>query len=358
MGTRDRSLAMHVHKNYGDVMITIDGSMGEGGGQILRSALALSMLTQQPFRIDNIRAGRSKPGLMRQHLTAVYAARTLCHADTEGETIGSTTLTFKPKKVTPGKYAFAIGSAGSTTLVLQAILPALLTADAETEITLEGGTHNPFAPPIDFLRRAYIPQIERMGPRVSIELARAGFFPSGGGRFVVRISPTPRLSPIDLLDRGVINAKRAVAVLSALPRDIGERELKRVTKRLTFESSELDVVSLPADQGPGNLLMLQYDCQHCSEVFVGFGMKGVTAEAVADFAIDHARQWLASSGAVGPFLADQLLLPMALSGGGSLTTTEVTEHTRTNAQVIAMFLPLQIHIDEHAATPRISIESR
>ncbi len=347
---------MRVHRNYGEIMITIDGSMGEGGGQILRSALALSMLTQQPFRIDNIRAGRTTPGLMRQHLTAVYAARTICHADTEGESIGSTTLVFKPKKVTPGKYAFAIGSAGSTTLVLQAILPALLTADGDTEVTLEGGTHNPFAPPIDFLRRAYIPQIARMGSTISIDLDRAGFFPSGGGRFVVRVTPAKRLSPFQLLERGPIHAKRAVAVISALPRDIGEREIKRVIKRLTFEASELEVLSLPADQGPGNLLMLQYDCQHCSEVFVGFGMKGVNAEAVADSAIDHARHWLAGSGAVGPFLADQLLLPMALAGGGSFTTTQVTEHTRTNAKVIAMFLPLNIRIDEQAQASRIDID--
>lgn len=179
-------------------MIIIDGSIGEGGGQILRTALALSMVTGQPFRIENIRAGREKPGLLRQHLTAVNAAATICTATVDGAAIGSRELTFTPEKAKPGEYTFSIGSAGSTTLVLQTVLPALLTADGPSSLTLEGGTHNPHAPPIDFLERTFLPLINRMGPTVTVTLERAGFYPAGGGRVVVKIQPAAKLSSVHL----------------------------------------------------------------------------------------------------------------------------------------------------------------
>src|SRR6202140_4872670 len=159
-------------------MILIDGSIGEGGGQILRTALGLSMVTGQPFRIENIRAGRDKPGLLRQHLTAVNAAAEICGANVEGAAISSRELSFSPGNVKSGEYTFSIGSAGSTTLVLQTVLPALLAADGPSSLTLEGGTHNPHAPPIDFLEKAFVPLVNRMGPTVHVALERAGFYPA------------------------------------------------------------------------------------------------------------------------------------------------------------------------------------
>ena len=176
-------------------MVAIDGSFGEGGGQILRSSLALAMVTGTPFRIENIRANRDNPGLARQHLTAVESAAALCGACVEGAELRSRQLTFTPGRVTPGDYAFSVGSAGSTTLVLQTVLPALLIGSQPSTLTLEGGTHNPFAPPLDFLEKAFIPVINRMGPKIDVALERPGFAPRGGGRFIVTIEPALKLAP-------------------------------------------------------------------------------------------------------------------------------------------------------------------
>src|SRR5437867_958993 len=163
-------------------MLLIDGSQGEGGGQILRTALGLSLVTGTPIRIEKIRAGRAKPGLLRQHLTAVNAATAIGAVDVEGATLGSQELTFRPGTVKPGEYRFAVGTAGSTGLVLQTVLPPLLTAPGPSTLTLEGGTHNPTAPPFDFLARAFLPLISRMGPSATARLERPGFYPAGGGQ--------------------------------------------------------------------------------------------------------------------------------------------------------------------------------
>src|SRR6266481_5961180 len=206
-------------------MITIDGSQGEGGGQILRTSLALSLVTGQPFRMERIRAKRQKPGLLKQHLTGVEAAKTVGCAEVNGASLGSQTVVFVPGQVTPGNYRFAVGTAGSATLVLQTILPALLTASGPSTLTLEGGTHNPLAPPFDFLGRCFMPLIRRMGPSVELELKRPGFFPAGGGRFHARIEPVKQLSRLVLLDRGAICGRRARVWLSKLSPEVAEREL-------------------------------------------------------------------------------------------------------------------------------------
>src|SRR5581483_5211147 len=178
-------------------MLTIDGAAGEGGGQILRTALALSIVTGTPFRIERIRARRARPGLLRQHLTAVNAAAELSGASVTGAEQGPATLTFAPGKVRPGGFEFKIGSAGSATLVLQTVMPALLVGSMESRIALEGGTHNPAAPPFDFLEKSFLPFINRMGPAVEARLVRPGFYPAGGGRIEVKITPAERLMPID-----------------------------------------------------------------------------------------------------------------------------------------------------------------
>ncbi|HUK89269.1 MAG TPA: RNA 3'-terminal phosphate cyclase, partial [Blastocatellia bacterium] len=189
-------------------MIVIDGSFGEGGGQILRSSLALALVTGQAFRITNIRAGRKNPGLLRQHLTAVSAATEVGEADVTGASIGSKELSFSPTRIKPGKYSFAVGTAGSTTLVLQTVLPALAIAGEASTITLEGGTHNPFAPPFDFLVKAFLPLLNRMGSDVSCSLLRYGFYPAGGGKMEVCIGPANQLRPIDLTERGAAVSRR------------------------------------------------------------------------------------------------------------------------------------------------------
>src|SRR5215210_615466 len=211
-------------------MLELDGSQGEGGGQILRSSLALSMVTGTAVRIRNVRARRSKPGLMRQHLVAVQAAARIGGAQVTGAEIGSSMLTFIPGEVKPGEHVLSVGSAGSTTLVLQTVLPALLCAAEPSLLVLEGGTHNPLAPPFEFLDRAYLPLLNRMGPRVQAELERPGFYPAGGGRIVVSIEPAARLSGFELLERGEVRQRTATAIVSRLPRHIAERELQEVAR--------------------------------------------------------------------------------------------------------------------------------
>src|SRR5437867_7015012 len=222
-------------------MITIDGSEGEGGGQILRTALALSLVTGQPFRIERIRARRQKPGLLRQHLTAVEAAKSVGCAEVSGAAINSQVLEFRPGPVTPGNYRFAVGTAGSATLVLQTVLPSLLSASGRSTLTLEGGTHNPLAPPFNFLARSFMPLIHRMGPNVELELRRPGFFPAGGGKFHARIEPVKRLTRFDLLERGAIRQQRARAILSKLPAQVAERELTVVREQLGWRENDCGV---------------------------------------------------------------------------------------------------------------------
>src|SRR5262245_30877359 len=213
-------------------MLTIDGSRGEGGGQIFRTSLALSLVSGTPFRIERIRAGREKPGLMRQHLTALEAAATVGEAEVEGAGIGAQSIVFRPRRVRPGAYRFAVGTAGSAGLVLQTILLPLLTAAGPSTLTLEGGTHNPHAPPFDFLAQAFLPLVRRMGGGVEACLERAGFYPAGGGRITVEVTPPPALTPLQLTARGATRRRRARALLSRLPRQIGARELAVVRSRL------------------------------------------------------------------------------------------------------------------------------
>jgi len=322
-------------------MIEIDGSTGEGGGQILRSALALAICTTQPFRIVNVRARRPKPGLMRQHLTAVRAAAAISDAEVAGDEIGSQTLTFRPRAVRPGDYAFSIGTAGSSTLVLQTVLPPLMGAAGRSTVRITGGTHNKAAPPVDFLLRAFLPLVARMGPQVELELVRYGFYPRGGGEIHAAIDPSP-LRKIDLPARGATIRRCAEAYIAAIALHVAERELETVGRRLDWSADERFVRGLANDVGPGNALTLTVQSSEVTEVFSSCGQKGVTAENVANAAIDEAREYLASSAAVGIHLADQLLLPMALAGGGSFTTVAVTEHFRSHAAVIETFLERRV----------------
>lgn len=326
-------------------MLTIDGSQGEGGGQMLRTSLALSMVTGAPFRMANIRARRSKPGLMRQHLTALQAATAVSNADVSGAAVGSTEITFRPGKVRGGDYSFSVGTAGSATLVLQTILPALLLADARSTLALEGGTHNPMSPPFDFLVRAFLPLIGRMGPRVEAVLERPGFYPAGGGRFRVTVEPTTSLQPIELLARGELRARRASAVVASLPRAIAERELRVIEERLGWDRACLQSKVIPNAQGPGNVVIIELESEHVTEVFTSFGERGVSAEKVARSAAAEAADYLHSGVPIGPHLADQLLLPLALAGGGAFRTMEPSLHARTQADVIRMFLGTAVAMD-------------
>jgi RNA 3'-terminal phosphate cyclase (ATP) len=336
-------------------MIEIDGSEGEGGGQILRSSLALSICTQQAFRIANIRANRDKPGLMRQHLTAVKAAAEICSADTIGAELGSRELTFRPGALQAGQYSFAIGTAGSCTLVLQAILPALLTAKAASSVRISGGTHNRGSPPFDFLQRAFLPLLTRMGANVAIDLTRYGFYPRGGGEIRVAIEPVTQWSTLELHERGARVNAFAESYVSAIPIHVGQRELEVIGRMLNWSHDQLHLRGLSNDLGPGNAVTITLAHEHVTEVFTGFGERGVRAEQVAEGAARDARAYMAHAAPVGEHLADQLLLPMALAGSGSFTCTEVTPHLRSNALVIEKFTGQQTSIEASETGMRVAI---
>lgn len=325
-------------------LVVIDGSQGEGGGQILRTSLSLSILTGTPVRIENVRAGRQKPGLLRQHLAAVRGAAAVGDAEVEGAALGSRELTFRPRGLRPGNHHFAVGSAGSASLVLQTVLPPLLGAGAPSRLTLEGGTHNPMAPPWDFLERTFLPLLGRMGARLQATLVRHGFYPAGGGLFHVEIAPCKELRPLHLLERGTVRALRARAILAHLPRSVGEREIATVRRKLEIPEDAAEIREVPSP-GPGNALVIDVASDELTEVFTGFGARGVTSERVATGAVEEARDYLASGVPVGPHLADQLLLPMAIAGGGSFRTQAPTPHTSTNVEVIRRFLDVPISVE-------------
>ncbi|MCP4398206.1 MAG: RNA 3'-terminal phosphate cyclase [bacterium] len=329
-------------------MIHIDGSFGEGGGQILRTSLALSLVTGKAFRIERIRANRKKPGLARQHLTAVNAAAEIGRAEVKGNELRSQNLYFSPKAIEPGKYHFSIGTAGSCTLVLQTILPALLLTRETSAIILEGGTHNSMAPSFDFLYSAFLPIVAHMGARIEAHLERPGFYPVGGGKFFVSIAPCENLRRVELLKRGELLTKRAEALISKLPAQIAERELKVVRERLSWERRELHIKEIANSPGPGNALSLFLEFVNISEVFVAFGKRGVRAETVAKRLVKELREYLDSGVPVGRHLADQLILPIALAGGGKFRTLSPSQHTLTNIDVVKHFLDIDIQVRQES----------
>lgn len=317
-------------------MITIDGAEGEGGGQVVRNALALSLVTGQPFKITSIRGKRDKPGLMRQHLTAVEAACAIGNATCTGASVGSSEITFHPGPVQAGDYHFAVGTAGSTSLVLQTVLMPLLLAGGPSRLVLEGGTHNMMAPPFEFIARCFLPIINRMGPRVEARLVRHGFYPRGGGRIEVAIYPAP-LQQIECVERGPLKSTSAIALYAGLPFDIADRELGTARQLLDWPDSAFAVRELPAECGPGNVLLLEAAFEQATEIVTGFGRLGISAESLAKTAAQRMAGFIAAEAFAGPYLADQLLLPFALAGGGRFTTVKPSQHARTAAGVIAMF---------------------
>ena len=328
---------------------------------MLRSTLSLSLVTGKPFRMENIRAKREKSGLLRQHLTAVLAASEVGSAQVEGATLGSKTLSFTLGPVRPVRYRFAVGTAGSATLVFQTILPALMTACGRSEVTIEGGTHNMQAPPLDFLQKAFLPVIHRLGPRIEIRLEKYGFYPAGGGRLTATVEPCERLSSICLLERGEIDRRAAMAIVANLPRSIAQREMDTIAKLLNWDAGLIEVVETRDSAGPGNIVLIELAGRNVTEIFCGFGRVGASAETVATVAseaADAARSYLVSGAAAGEHLTDQLLLPFALSGGGVFTAEKLNLHARTNMEIIRSFLPVNFVTEQEGPLVRVQIESQ
>ena len=325
--------------------LLIDGGLGEGGGQVLRSALALSLATGQAFRLVNIRAGRKKPGLLRQHLTAVQLATAVGAAHTEGDALGSKTLLFEPTTLQGGEHHVQVGSAGSTVLVVQAVLPALLFASEPTTIVVEGGTHARFAPPFEYFRDVFLVALGHAGHYVNVTLERPGFYPTGGGRLRVQIDPTPEPQALDLRARGRRVLQEATSIYSGVPRHVAERELAVVSKKLGWPRKSLHIQERTDAAGPGNALLLHLGHEHSATVCVAYGSPGVPAERVARDACAQAKRWLGTTAPVDRHLADQLMVPLALGAGGVYRTLPLTPHGTTNRAVIEHFLAAPIQVD-------------
>jgi RNA 3'-terminal phosphate cyclase (ATP) len=326
-----------------DDVLAIDGSAGEGGGQILRSSLSLALVTGRPFRLFNIRARRQRPGLQAQHLAAVRAAVAVGQAQVQGDAAGSREITFRPGAVAPGDYAFDVGTAGSALLVLQTVLPPLLSASSPSSLLIEGGTHNPLAPPFEFIARTFLPLVERMGPRVQAKLDRHGFYPAGGGKIRVTIQPAKALARLELPERVEWRRRRAVALVANLPRHVAERELKVLKRGLRLEPRDLRVEEVQA-RSPGNVAFVELESGELTEVFASFGELGLPAETVASRLVESVGKFLDAGAPVGEHLADQLLLPMALAGGGSFFTAPLSSHARTNIEVLKLFVPVEVRV--------------
>jgi RNA 3'-terminal phosphate cyclase (ATP) len=325
-------------------MLEIEGK--EGGGQLLRTALSLSLCTGEAFRMEHIRANRPRPGLMRQHLTAVQAAVDVGDAVVRGAEPGSMALEFTPRAVRGGEYRWSIGTAGSTTLVLQTILPAFWLAGVQARVHLEGGTHNPLAPSADFLAESFLPLMQRMGLDAQLKVERHGFYPAGGGALTMDIAAGTSRVPLHLDVRGELQGMSATALMSSIPGRVAERELDTIARRLPVAAEHRHIRQAVGSPGPGNALMVRVQSARVVELFTAFGERGVTAERVGELVSSEVRAYLESGAAVGPYLADQLLLPLALAGGGSFSTQAPTAHARSNAALIEKFLPVEIAFEE------------
>ena len=342
-------------------LVEIDGSEGEGGGQILRTALALSVITCMPLALHNIRAKRPKPGLMRQHLACVQAAQAISGAEVSDVAVGATELRFVPKALKAGEYRFPISGAGSSMLVLQTVLPALLMAEGASTVHLSGGTHNPMAPCFHFVERAFAPLVARMGAQLGLQLRRMGFYPAGGGEVVAHITPAVgSLAPFDLLARGVLKDVLVEGVCAAVPKSVATREFDELARLTGWERRAMTLLPARQEEGPGNILLASLHYEHVTELVSSLGAHGLSSEAVARNLCQELRDYQKKpDAAVGAHLADQLVLLLALavwqSGErASFSCSEVTEHLRSNIAVIQQFLPVRITV-ETASAPVVRI---
>ena len=320
-------------------MIRIDGASGEGGGQILRSALTLSVLTKQAFQIKNVRAHRPKPGLRPQHLQSVNAAASISQAQVEGAKSGSQSLTFEPRTIRPGQYTFDIKTAGSTTLVLQTVLIPLCLGNENSHVTIRGGTHVPWSPCFEYIACTWLPLLARLGFEADVTLERAGFFPRGGGLLKTTIMGNAVAGSLDLIERGMPERLVIHSAVANLPNHVAERQSRQAQARLAHWDVPVELkLDHYASKDKGTLLLILPKFENGHASFFALGERGKPAERVADEAVDQFEDFLNKPGVVDPFLADQILIPLALAKSPSqFSTTLITEHLRTNAAVVEQF---------------------
>lgn len=326
--------------------VVIDGSMGEGGGQVLRSALSLSLLTGKPLEIHNIRARRPKPGLMVQHLKAIEAAATVGGSQVRGAQLGSTRVYFEPGQLTGGNFRFDIGTAGSTSLVAQTVAVPLACCGKGSVVTVTGGTHVPWSPCFHFLQLHWLPLMSEIGFRIAVEMERAGFYPEGGGLIRMAVEPAGEVKPLSRSERGALRSVRGLSAVANLDVSIAERQRRQALRRLAGMgiAAEIEVLTLPArSRGAFLLLLAHFDWAQCC--YYALGERGKPAERVADEAVEQLQRFLNTEAAVDEYVADQLVLPLTLAQGTSqLRVARLTRHLLTNIEVVRTFLPVTIDV--------------
>ena len=335
--------------------VELDGSFGEGGGQILRSSLALSLLTGRPFHLRNIRARRSKPGLQPQHLKSVHAAAEVSQAIVQGAQPGSGTLDFEPGPVRPGNYHFRVGTAGATSLVLHTIYLPLALAKGPSTVTVEGGTHVPHSPCFHFLDRSWRPYMALLGIDVTLTMDRAGFYPRGGGIIRAAIRPAGLLRGFNPPEQPPATGLRVLSAVAGLPEHISKRQARRAVDRLADRDLEIDVREESWPGGPGTMLGIELDTQPAPTFFFGLGERGKRAEAVADETVAQVEAYLDSGPAgIDEHSADQLMLPLAFAPEASTFRAAcVSRHLLTNIAVIQRFVDRRIECDGEEGKPGV-----
>lgn len=338
-------------------MLEIDGSHGEGGGQILRTALALSCLTGTPFRIVAVRKGRPKPGLAPQHVAAVRAAQRISGAVVAGDAPGSLVLEFAPRGIRGGDVVLDIGTAGSTILVLQTVLPALALSGTRCALTIKGGTHVPFSPSFDYAAEVLVPALAEMGVGIDLSLSSCGFYPRGGGAIRAAVSPPGTLTPLRREERGRLLAVRGVSAAANLPRAIAERQrdaaLRKVRQGLPGGRIPVDVEAREAaSPGPGTYVFLRCDAEGGPAGFCALGARGKRAEEVGEAAAGDLLRHVAAGGALDPHLPDQLVPWLAMCPGESvLSTSRITRHLLTNLWTVGLFREVRYEVEGEAGAP-------
>ncbi len=338
-------------------MLTIDGSLGEGGGQVVRTALGLSALTGQTVEIKGIRQNRPQAGLGAQHLTAVNALAEICSARVEGNEPGSTHLRFDPlTSPEAGDYTFDVdrfsrgeGSAGSVLLVLQALVVPLTFTDGTSTLELRGGTHVQWSPPYHYVESVYLSALERVGYRVEPKLKRWGFYPRGKGILRVTVEGRGtdfRPKSLSLTRRGRLVELDGLSAVANLDPNILRRQTRAAKDRLEETGFEGVIQSrTPESLGPGTVVFLQARYEEVNAGFTSYGRKGKPAEQVAREAVDSFREYHKGNAPVDRFLADQLILPLAFGRDAStFRTTQVTPHLTTNGHLIKKFEVAEVQI--------------
>ncbi len=336
-------------------MIVLDGSEGEGGGQVLRSALSLSLITGQAFRLERVRAKRKPPGLKAQHLTCVHGAAKLGGATVQGDSIGSHTVSFAPGPTVSGTYAFHVGTAGSTNLLLHCLVYPLALAGGGS-LTLTGGSHVIASPTFDYVERVWAPLVRHWGISVTLKLELAGFFPEGGGRLWVNVEPIRQPGQLELSKRPEIDRLVVRSIVGGLSVDIAHRQGDTARRSLgeLGVPVELDVASLPNGPSRGTAVLVTAESK--GQTLAGFsslGERRLPAEEVGRTAAKEARAWLRGTGALDEHAGDQLLFPMGLAAAGLLGPSRasrfrahvISDHLTTHARVLEAFLPIRVSID-------------